>query len=91
MRNMPAIGKVTGVVLDSVTGNPAEFASVALIQIRDSFPAAGSLADEHGNFTLSEVPFGRYMLKISSIGFRFSESVFELSPPALAILNLHGR
>ena len=67
---MPAIGKVTGVVLDSATGKPAEFASVALIQIRDSFPAAGALADEKGNFVLEEVPFGRFVLKISSIGFK---------------------
>jgi len=80
-RKMPAIGKVTGVVLDSATGKPAEFASVALIHIRDSFPAAGALADEKGNFVLEEVPFGRFVLKISSIGFKeYTSRELQITP-----------
>ena len=69
MRNLPAIGKVTGIVADSATKMPAEFASVALIRIRDSVPVAGVLTDEKGNFSLTGIPYGRYVLKISSIGY----------------------
>lgn len=68
-RSMPGIGKVYGFVTDSLTGKPAEFASVALLRVRDSLPVAGVLADEKGSFTMTEVPFGRFILKISSIGF----------------------
>ncbi|MCX6275944.1 MAG: TonB-dependent receptor family protein [Bacteroidetes bacterium] len=69
MQKMPAIGKVTGSVYDSLTQKPAEFASVALMRIRDSVPVAGTLTDHKGNFTMTEVPFGRFILKISSIGY----------------------
>jgi outer membrane receptor protein involved in Fe transport len=80
-RKMPAIGKVTGVVLDSASGKPAEFASVALIRARDSFPAAGALANEKGNFTLEEVPFGRFFLKISSLGFKdYTSKELKITP-----------
>jgi len=69
MKNMPAIGKVSGIVVDSATKQPAEFASVALIRMRDSVPVAGTLTDEKGNFAITEVPFGRFILKVSSLGF----------------------
>src|SRR5690349_8675747 len=67
-QQMPAIGKVSGTVLDSSSAKPAEFASVALIRVWDSAPVAGTLADEHGNFVMQEVPYGKFFLKISSIG-----------------------
>lgn len=87
-RKMLAIGKVTGIALDSTSGKPVEFASVALIQIRDSFPVSGALTDERGNFTLDEVPNGRFVLKISSIGFRdYTSSEIKITPnePALSM------
>ena len=69
MKTMPAIGRVSGSVADSSTKKPVEFASVALIRLRDSVPVAGALTDEKGNFSITEVPFGKFILKISSIGF----------------------
>jgi iron complex outermembrane receptor protein len=82
-KSMPSIGKVSGSVADSLTRKPAEFASVALIRLRDSVPVAGVLADEKGNFSMKEVPYGRFILKISSIGFAdYSGAVISVKPSA---------
>ncbi len=81
LKNMPASGKVFGIVSDSATKQPAEFASVALIRMRDSVPVAGALSDEKGNFTMTEVPFGRFILKVSSIGFsNYSSAPLMITP-----------
>ena len=81
LKNLPAVGKVFGNIADSATREPAEFASVALLRVRDSIPVAGALADEKGNFSISEVPFGRFILKISSIGFGgYSSAPFMITP-----------
>ncbi len=81
MQKMPAIGKVTGSVYDSLTQKPAEFASVALIRLKDSVPVAGALTDQKGNFSMTEVPFGRFILKVSSIGFaNYSSAPLFIKP-----------
>ncbi len=86
MKSMPAIGKVFGSVSDSVTKMPAAFASVALIRVRDSVPVAGALTDLKGNFSISEVPYGRLILKISSIGFaNYTSAPFIIKPDEATI------
>ena len=73
-RNLPAIGKVIGILRDSLNKEAIEFASVALIRIRDSSAVAGNLTDGKGHFTIDEVPIGKYILRISSIGYRKMDS-----------------
>lgn len=73
-RAIPAIGKVIGILRDSSTKEVIEFASVALLRIRDSSAVAGSLTDGKGHFTIEEVPIGKYILRISSIGYRKMDS-----------------
>lgn len=79
-RNLPPIGKVIGVLRDSVSREPMEFASVALISLRDSSATGGSLTDEKGHFSIEEVIPGRYLLRIASIGYKtFDTPVFTIS------------
>jgi len=86
LAKMPAIGQVFGTVSDSSTKKPAEFASVALLRVRDSVPVAGALTDEKGNFSITEVPFGRFILRISSIGFaNYSSAPMAITPNALKV------
>ena len=73
-RSLPAIGKVIGILRDSSTKEVIEFASVALLRIRDSSAVAGSLTDGKGHFAIDEVPVGKYILRISSIGYRKMDS-----------------
>ncbi len=73
-RVIPAIGKVIGILRDSSTKEVIEFASVALLRFRDSSAVTGNLTDGKGHFTIEEVPVGKYILRISSIGYRKMDS-----------------
>ncbi len=55
-----------GVVLDKQSESPLIGAA---IQIQNSNPLLGTVADENGNFTIEKVPIGRYTLVISSVGY----------------------
>jgi len=76
MKKAPAIGKVIGVLRDSVSRAPLEFASVALIRLRDTSAVGGSLTDSKGHFNISEIQPGKYKLRISCIGYR----TFDTAP-----------
>lgn len=62
--------KLTGVVTDSTTGKPVEFASVALIDPQTKRPIDGAVADDKGRFTLTKLPPGDFQLLISFVGYR---------------------
>ena len=62
--------KLTGVIIDSVSKKPVEFATVALIDLQTVKPIDGSIADDKGAFTLTRLPEGDFRLRISFIGYR---------------------
>ncbi|MFL5764719.1 MAG: TonB-dependent receptor domain-containing protein [Bacteroidia bacterium] len=68
--DMPSIGKIKGIILDNKSGAPVEFATVALYKIRDSSLTTGVVAGEKGDFSMQELPFGRYFMKINFIGYK---------------------
>ncbi len=81
LKNAPAVAKVIGALKDSLTKEPIEFASIALLRLRDSVAIAGSLTNGKGQFSMEELPPGRYILRINSIGYRKMDSKpFMLSP-----------
>lgn len=79
----PAIGKVSGRVLDINMNIPIEYATVALFSKRDSTLETGGITDGKGRFNVSEIKPGRYYALIRSLGYE--ELVVEdirLSPRA---------
>jgi outer membrane receptor protein involved in Fe transport len=62
--------KLTGVVVDSTSGKPVEFASIALINAQTKKPIDGTVADDKGRFTLNKLPQGDFQLLISFVGYR---------------------
>ena len=62
--------RLTGVVVDSTTGKPVEFASIALINTQTKKPIDGTVADDKGRFTLNKLPQGDFQLLISFVGYR---------------------
>lgn len=62
-------GKITGVILDSLSGNPVEFASVALMDSGTGKPVNGTMCDEKGKFTIQKVAEGNYKVVVSFVGF----------------------
>ncbi|WP_293684062.1 MULTISPECIES: TonB-dependent receptor [unclassified Spirosoma] len=62
--------KLTGVVTDSTSGKPVEFASIALIDSKTKKTIDGTVADDKGKFTLNKLPEGDFQLLISFVGYR---------------------
>ncbi|MBC3540716.1 TonB-dependent receptor domain-containing protein [Rufibacter sediminis] len=63
-------GKITGTVLDSVSGKPVAFATVALAQMGGNPSKDGTLTDDQGRFTFSPIPVGEYQVTVSFIGYQ---------------------
>ncbi|HCW07578.1 MAG TPA: TonB-dependent receptor [Cytophagales bacterium] len=72
-------GKVTGIIMDSLTNKPVEFANVALLDVTTKKPVNGNVCDDQGNFEISKIPFGNYILSISFIGYNTKEFKIQLS------------
>jgi len=62
-------GVILGTVSDSTSNQPIEFASISVIKNSDSSAVTGSMTDNKGRFEISEIPFGNYFLRISSVGY----------------------
>ncbi len=62
-------GKITGVVIDSITKAPIDYASVSLYKINSTKPLTGVLTDATGSFKLNEIQAGAYTVVISFIGY----------------------
>lgn len=62
-------GIIKGQVIDSKSKEPLEFVTVALLPKGSSTPINGCSTDEKGNFTISQVKAGDYVVKISFVGY----------------------
>ncbi|MEC5147143.1 OMP-b-brl-3 domain-containing protein [Chitinophaga sp. 180180018-2] len=61
---------VRGKVVDSVYGQGIGYATVSLLTRNDSAMVRGQLTDTVGTFLLTGISPGRYILQISSVGYR---------------------
>lgn len=64
------IGKITGMVLDSVTQQPIDYATIYLSKPNILKPINGTSTDAKGHFKLDNVPTGVYKLTISFMGYK---------------------
>ncbi len=60
-------GSLSGTI--SSGEEPGAFATILLLQESDSSLVKGSIADASGAFQIKNVPQGRYLLKVSSVGY----------------------
>ena len=67
-------GKITGLLVDSTSGKPVEFATVALIDVKTNKPIDGTTSDAKGKFLLSKLAPGNYRLQYSFIGYKNLDS-----------------
>ena len=63
-------GRIKGLLVDSLTKKPVEFASLALVDIKTNNPIDGTTTDEKGAFTLTKVAAGSFKIMISFIGYK---------------------
>lgn len=63
-------GRVSGTIVDSLTGKPVEYATVALFDIKSGKPIDGTVTDLKGEFLLKGVPDGDFKFVTSFIGYK---------------------
>ncbi|MCK9159202.1 MAG: outer membrane beta-barrel protein [Bacteroidaceae bacterium] len=61
---------VSGFVIEKNTQRPVELAAVQLLSFPDSLQVAGSTTHENGLFHLQKVSAGKYLFKVSFLGYR---------------------
>lgn len=79
--NMPKIGRLYGKVVDAKTKQAVDFATVTLLAMQKDSAINGALASGNGDFNLDKLPFGRFRLRISFIGYQTKEQVVTIAPP----------
>ena len=57
---------ITGKVIDVASEAPIPYATVLLLNTN---PPMGAASDDEGNFTIANVPVGRYDIKVVSVGY----------------------
>lgn len=70
--------RITGIVMDSTTNKPVEFATVALVDPATGNALDGTICDESGKFSLNKVNEGTYKLTITFIGFQSKTIVVKI-------------
>ncbi len=67
-------------------GKIVEFATVTILQSKDSSLVKGALADANGNFELEKIKFGSYILGITQVGFtKYFSPMFNLNEATRSI------
>ena len=62
--------KLIGILTDSTTGQPVEYATVALVSVATGKPIDGGVSDGRGRFSLKNLPAGDYKIQYSFIGYQ---------------------
>ena len=66
----PGGGTVTGIVIDSLSNAPVDYATVSVFKNGSSTPLNGGLSDEKGIFKITNVPAGEYRVQVNYIGYK---------------------
>jgi ferric enterobactin receptor len=73
-------GKITGTVLDSLSGEPVAYASILLRKVADNSQQDGTITEDNGQFKFKDVPVGKYELEITFVGYNSSVIAVETTP-----------
>ena len=74
-----SFGQITG-KLNSIGGQPIISANIVVLKSADSSLIKVGILDKKGSFRIENIGYGKYLLKISSIGYQtFNSTVFELA------------
>lgn len=72
-------GTISGKIIDSKTGEPLEYASISLTNIRWGKIVEGTISDNKGKFFMNKIRSGKYRISMSFIGYEPQEIDFELT------------
>jgi outer membrane receptor protein involved in Fe transport len=70
LRAQAPVGTVTGIVVDSLTNKPVDYATVSVFKTGSTTPVNGGLSDEKGGFKITNIPAGEYRVQVNYIGYK---------------------
>lgn len=66
-------GSISGVVIDSASNKPVDYATITLLEAGQTKTINGALTDDKGRFTVKDVPYGNYHILVNFIGYQQKE------------------
>jgi outer membrane receptor protein involved in Fe transport len=79
-------GRITAIILDSVTKNPVDYASISLIRVKDNKSVNGAVTDAKGKVVLQNIAPDQYKLSVGFMGYK-SKSILVKTTPEKPDLN----
>lgn len=76
-------GRITALVLDSLTKQPIDYATVSLVKVKDNKTVNGGLTDDKGKIILQNVAPDEYKLVVGFIGYKSKTMVVKTTPEKL--------
>jgi ferric enterobactin receptor len=73
-------GRITALVLDSITKKPVDYASISLTKINDNKSLNGGVTDEKGRVTLQNVTPDQYKMLIGFMGYKTKSITVKTTP-----------
>jgi outer membrane receptor protein involved in Fe transport len=73
-------GKISATILDSVTQKPVDYASTALVRVKDNKSVNGAVTDEKGKIALQNIAPDQYKLTIGFIGYKTKTVLVKTTP-----------
>lgn len=73
-------GRVTAIILDSLTKRPIDYASVSLLKAKDNKSVNGGVTDTKGKVVLQNVQPDEYKLSVGFMGYKTKNLSLKTSP-----------
>jgi outer membrane receptor protein involved in Fe transport len=73
-------GKISATILDSLTHKPVDYASTALVRVKDNKSINGAVTDEKGKISIQNIFPDQYKLTIGFIGFKTKSILVKTTP-----------
>lgn len=80
-------GRITATVIDSLTKQPIDYATISLTKVKDGKAVNGGVTDEKGKVTLQNVAPDEYKLSVGFIGY-YSKTIIVKTTPGKPDNNL---
>lgn len=74
---LPKDAKITGIIADGNSNQAIPYASVAIYNTKDSTLLTGVLSKDDGSFTLEKLPYGKYFMVVTFVGYK-KHKVYDL-------------
>ncbi|MGZ4035232.1 MAG: carboxypeptidase regulatory-like domain-containing protein, partial [Bacteroidia bacterium] len=69
-QNSAAKGNISGKIIDSISGQAIEYATISLVTENDNKVVNGTTSDNNGVFQMTDIEFGSYKMQLYFIGYQ---------------------